>query len=117
TPRTASKDFAEHFVENIREARAEIEAAKSSGSALLESGMTETVIGGAALIVAQDLVSFRRFLEFVLGVLVALIAVGVMLHRQLAIGFFNVFRAGATGHAKDFVIIGFGGHILNAPDR
>jgi hypothetical protein len=47
-----AENFAEHFVEDIGEARAEIEPAAHAAAALLERRMPKTVIGGAALIVA-----------------------------------------------------------------
>ena len=50
--------------------------------------MAEAVVGGALLLVLQDVVGLVDFLELCLAVLVAGIAVGVPLHRELAIGAF-----------------------------
>src|SRR3546814_2732454 len=45
-----------------------------------------------------------------LGFLVARIAVRMKLHGELAISFFQLFRAGAALHAENFVIVAFGRH-------
>ena len=57
---------------------------RAAARALLEGGMAEAVIGGALLAVLQDVVGLVDFLEAVLAVLVAGIAVGVILHGELA---------------------------------
>ena len=57
--------------------------------AVLECGMAETVIGGALVAVLEHVIGFVDFLEFVLAILVAGIAVGMPLHRELAIGGFQ----------------------------
>ena len=56
----------------------------AAAAAMLEGGMAETVIGGALVAVLQDVVGLVEFLELVLAVLVARIAVRVMLHGELA---------------------------------
>ena len=65
--------------------------------------MAEAVIGGALLIVLQDVVGLADFLEFLLGALVARVAVRVMLHRELAIGLLQLVGARRFGHAEDLV--------------
>ena len=46
--------------------------------------MAEAVIGGALLAVLQDVVGLVDFLELVLAVFVARIAIGMVLHGELA---------------------------------
>jgi hypothetical protein len=53
---------------------------------VLEGGMAETIIGGALVGILEDFVGFVDFLETMLGVLVARIAIRVALHRVLAEG-------------------------------
>ena len=67
--------------------------------------MAEAVIGGALLIVLQDVIGFVDFLELRFGLLVARIAVGVKLHGQLAIGLLQLLRAGALGTPRSLVIV------------
>ena len=52
--------------------------------ALLEGGVAEAVIGGALVGVLEDVVGLVDLLEAMLAVLVAGIAVGMPLHRELA---------------------------------
>src|SRR5215831_6049241 len=49
----------------------------------------ETVLGGAFLIILEDVVSFVDFFEFLFGPLVTWIAIGVMFHREFAISRFQ----------------------------
>ena len=88
---------AEQVVENIGEGRGEIgaEAAGAAAAALLEGGVAVAVIGGALVAVLEDLVGLVDFLEFVLAVLVAGIAVGMPFHRELAEGGLQVAVVGA----------------------
>src|SRR5690242_10688533 len=75
-----------------------------AAASILKRGMTEAVIGGALLIVLQDVIGFVDFLEFDFGGVIAGIAVGVQLHRHLAIGGFQLGRAGAFFAAQSFVV-------------
>ena len=81
----AAHEFAEHLVEDVGKAAGKAEIAGAAPAALLEGGMAETVVGGALLIVLQDVIGLADFLEFLLGVLVPRVAVRVMLHSKLAI--------------------------------
>jgi len=73
------------------------------------------VVGRALVGVGQHLVGLFGFLEFGLGVLgcVTLVAVRVMLHRELAISLLDFFFRGVLGDAQDVVKVSFGGHVLN----
>ena len=78
---------AEHIVEDS--ANVVAKSAPKPGAvaaALLERGMAVAVIGRALVGVLQDLVGLVDFLEAVLGIVVARIAIRMRLHRQLAEG-------------------------------
>ena len=72
----------------------------AAAAALLERGVAEAVVGGALLVVLQDVVGLVDFLELGLGLLVARVAVGVILHRELAIRLLQVVRARIPRHAQ-----------------
>jgi hypothetical protein len=55
--------------------------------------MAEPVIGGALLIVLQDVIGLADFLEFLFGRRVARIAVRMELHGELAIGLLEILAA------------------------
>src|SRR4029077_14953626 len=77
---------AEQVVENIGERGGEFgaEAGRRAAHAVLEGGVAVAIIGGALVGVLEDLVGFVDFLEAVLGVLVAGIAIRMAHHRLLA---------------------------------
>src|SRR5258706_3499791 len=118
TRRTA-ENVAENVAEGIgkiAEALAAATAKAAAGRARIDPGMTEAVIGGALLGVGQNLVCLFRLLEFffrLLGVfVVTLIAIGVMLHRQLAIGLLDFVFAGVFGQAQHVVKVALA-HLLS----
>ena len=53
--------------------------------AVADAGVAEAIVAGALVAVAQDRVGLGRFLELLFGRLVALVAIGVELQRELAI--------------------------------
>jgi hypothetical protein len=67
--------------------------------------VTELVILRALLGIAEDGIRLRDFLEALLRLFVSGIAVGMILERQLAVGFFELFFVGVTGDTEDFVVI------------
>src|SRR5690606_38404407 len=73
----------ENGLEDVAEV-AEIRV-RSAGAALGEGGMAITVVGGALLRVLEALVSGADRLELVLVFLAAPVAVGMVLHRELAV--------------------------------
>ena len=86
-----------------REVAAEVEA---TGTELV-AGVAEAVVALALLRVAQDLVCFRSLLEFFGSLFVARIAVRVVFHGKLAVGFLYFVLGGVFRDAKDFVIVAF----------
>ena len=91
-PAAASgKGIAKDLLENVGKIGC---AAKSAGAertacaraAILEGGMAHPVIGGALVAVRQDGIRLADFLELGFGLGIARIAVGVILHGELAVG-------------------------------
>ena len=66
---------------------------------------TILVVHLAFLRVRKHLVGFVDFLEFFLSVLVAGVVVRVVLHRQLAVGLFDLRIRGRFGYPQHFVVI------------
>ena len=69
--------------------------------------MTEAVVHVPLVRVHEHGVGLGRFLEVVLGRLVAGIAVGVVLQRQLAVRALDLLIGRRTRHAQDLVIVSF----------
>src|SRR5688572_9542418 len=84
----------------------------------LHTGMAVLVVAAALLIVGEHLVRFGAFLEpdFRLGAPVAVVAIGVILHRQPAIRALDLLPARVARDAEDLVIISLGdGHGAQNP--
>src|SRR5262249_12215058 len=89
-PPTAPHEVAEHLIEDVGKAgggKVEAGAAEATrpGRPVFESGMAETVIGGALLVILEDVVGLADLLELLLGGLVTLVAVRVKFHGQRAV--------------------------------
>src|SRR5579883_2050922 len=69
--------------------------------------MSVAILGGAFLRVCQDLIRLAAFLELLLRVLVSRIAVGMVLHGELAVGSLQHLLGGRARNAQNFVIISF----------
>jgi len=69
------------------------------------AGHAEAIVRGAFVGIAQHLVRFGDELEFFLGGFVAVIAIGMALHRELAVGFLDVCFARVPLDAEDDVEI------------
>ena len=73
--------------------------------------MAVAVIALPLLGVAEHVVGLGRLLEFQVRVRVADIAIGMILHGQLAVGALDLLVVRVARHAEDFVIVAFGaGH-------
>ena len=81
-------ELAEHLVEDVGKPSGKAKITRAAAAALLKGGMAKSVIGGALLIILEDVISFADFLEFLFGALVTRVSIRVMLHRQFAIGSF-----------------------------
>lgn len=96
--------------ENIAEVGKNVFRAAKVGiaSRALHAGMTKLVVADPLVRVAQDFVSFGRFLESQFGLTVAWIAVWMVTHGHLAIGMLYFVCVCRAAYAKDFVIIPLG---------
>ena len=109
---TLAEKFAEnvaqvtHIAETARETfRAKTtETAGTTGSAVY-AGFTKSVISGTLLFISQNLVGFTNFLKLRLGLFIPIVAVGVILHGQTTISFFNFGCACAFIYTQYFVIV------------
>ena len=109
----ASSATAEHLAEDVGKVEAlraaepakTAESARAASHALFERGMAVLVVHGTFFLVRQGVVSFLDFFEFFFRFFVVRIAVGMVFHCQLAVGFFDFIVASAAGNTKGFVII------------
>jgi hypothetical protein len=99
----AAEDLAED-IEGIVEATATGGGAAHAAS---EGGVAVAIIGGAFLIVAEHVVGLSDLLELAFGALVIRVFVRVKLHRELAVGFFQILGGNVARDAEHFVIIAF----------
>ena len=106
---SAAEDVAELGEDVLHREAARAEAAKAAaGEALGTHVVAELVIFLTFLRVGEDVVSLRRLLEFLLGGLVAGVAVGMVFEGKLAVGLLQVVGADVFVNAKDLVVISFG---------
>src|SRR5690606_5539855 len=96
-------DVAKDILEDIRKAAA-IEAARTH-PAILESRMAEAVIGRPLLRIAQGFVGFVDFLELLLRLHIARVAVRMIFHGELAESALQFFFIGVSRHAERLVKI------------
>ena len=101
--RCAAEDVAEDVAEGLGEAAEAFRRRRRAAHVRVDAGVAVLVVGRALLRVGQHLVGLLGLLELLLGLLriVALVAVGVVLHRQLAIGLLDVVLGGVLRHAED----------------
>ena len=74
-------------------------------AAELDAGVAEAVVEAALLGVGEDGVRLGRFLELLLGGLVARIAVRVVLHRQLAVRALDFDFGRRARDPEDLVVV------------
>ena len=67
--------------------------------------MPHAVIGGTLLRILQNFIGFGGLAEPLRGFLVIRVPVGMVLHRQFAIGGFERGFVGVPGHAENIIII------------
>ena len=103
-----AEKIAKDVGENFLEALAEVETAESARTLRpLEGGVTETVILRAPLGIGEDLIGLVEFLELLLGLFVAGVAIGMKLNGETTVGLFQFVFAGAAIDTEDFVIVAF----------
>ena len=69
--------------------------------------MAEPVVARPLVAIREDRVGLGGLLELLLGVLVALVAIGMVLKRQLAIRALDLLIAGVLRNAEDLVVVPF----------
>lgn len=97
------------------EASGTVVPAGTTAEALLAHRVTILVVELFLLFVAEHIVGLGRFLEFLLGLLVAGIAVGVELDGLLAVSLLNLVGSGVFVYAKHLIVITFLTHIAYSP--
>src|SRR5438067_6826236 len=103
---TEAEEVAEDVAEILEDGG--IEAAHAAGTAGgAHARVSEAVVHGSLAGIGEHAISFRGFLELLLGVSVAGIAVGMELQRHLAIGALDFLLAGGADYAQHLVIITF----------
>ena len=108
TAATASHKIAEHLIKDIGKTTLPGRIETTTGAtaaAIFKSLMAVTIIGRALLFILQDVVGLVDFLEALLGLVVARIAVGMQLLGEAAIGRLDRRRIRAAINPKCFVII------------
>ena len=100
-----AEDVAEDVAERLGEAAEALGAAAPEVG--VDPGVAVLVVGGTLLSVGEHLVGFLRLLEAFLGFLRrrTLVAVRVVLHRQLAISLLDLFLGSVTGDAEHLVVV------------
>ena len=73
--------------------------ATTAAAIRIHTRMTKLVIGRFFVGIGKDFVGFFNFFKARLGSFVARVAIGVKLHRQTLVGFFNFTLAGVTTNA------------------
>ena len=73
--------------------------------AAADAGVAEAIVARALVGVAEDRVGLGRFLELLFGLLVALIAIGMELERELAIRALDLLIGGGPGDLEDLVVV------------
>src|SRR5205814_10135699 len=105
--RPAAEEVAEQVPEQVEDRLGVIEIRHAHA---FQAGVAVTVIALPLGRVAQHLVGLGRLLELGLGLGVADVPVGVILHGQLAVGPLDLLVVGLPRDAEDLVIIPLGGH-------
>ncbi len=92
--RAAAEDVAEDVAERVGEAAEAGRFPRAHAHVRMHARVPVGVVGAPLVRVGQDLVGFLRLLELLLAVLAVRIAVGVVLHRKLAISLLDLVLGG-----------------------
>ena len=103
----ATAAAAERLLENV-ERIVKPSASTTSPGTRAESGVAKLVVGRFFLGIAQGLVGFTNFLEFLLGLLVIWILIRMIFDGELTIGFFDFLSGGTLADPQDLVVITLG---------
>src|SRR5690606_12813971 len=86
----AAEDLAKDVAEGVGKARP-AHAARGVG---VDARMAETIVGGALFLVAENLVGLFGLLEMLFRLFIARVPVGMIFHRELAVGFLELVVGG-----------------------
>jgi hypothetical protein len=114
----APEDVAEDVAKSLGKAT-EAFCAGAAAHVRVHTGMAVLVVGRALLRIAQHLVGLFGLLELDLGRLgcFTLVAVRVVLHRQLAIGLLDFLVRRVFRNAQNFVKVSFGHGVQSAGNK
>ena len=107
-PEMAAEDVAELREDVLHREPSAAESAEASGPAACRtahSGMAELVVAGALVGVRQHVVGLCGLLEFLLGLLVPGVFVGVVLDGRFAVGLLYFVCVSVLRNAQHFVVI------------
>src|SRR5262245_16432063 len=101
----ASRAHTENAFKDVGKGGAEIGAKSvpTPHAAMFECGMAKSVVGSALVAIFEDVVRLIDFLKAVLAILVALIAVWVVLHGELAERSLELNLSAGAGNAENLV--------------
>ena len=105
------EDVSEIDILEMGEVPSKIESARSEIHAL----MPKLIVTLALLVVRQHLVCLRRLLELGLGLFIARVAVGMVLHGKFAVCGLYLVRTSRLGYAKYLVIVSLIRHCAISP--
>src|SRR5262249_53576235 len=80
----------------------------TSHTAMLERCVAKPVIGGSFVAILENVVSLVDFLEAVLAILVARVAVRMVLHSKLAERRLELDLSAGASHPKNFIVVALG---------
>ena len=69
--------------------------------------MPIAIVSRTLIVVRQNFVGFFRLLKFFFGFFAIRIAIRMVFHRQLAVGFFQLIIRGVFSNTKDFIKVTF----------
>jgi hypothetical protein len=103
-PAGAAEKLPEDIPKEIFKAGGEVKVTSERAS-VAKGAMTELIVLSPLLQVSENLIGFRDLFEFLLGLFVPGVAVGMVFERELAVGLLNLFFARAALDAEHLVII------------
>lgn len=98
-----SEKVAENIAEIVEDRRIKTGPARAGTS--VHARMAEAVVERTLFVVGKDGISFARLFEFLLGVGIVWIAIGMELHGKLAVSALDLLIARPPWQAKDVVIV------------
>jgi hypothetical protein len=110
TESAAAKDFTENVERIVKAAETDTAWRKRSVAVPIE--------GSSFLRIHENVISFAKFFEFLLGVRVIRIFIWMKLDGELAVSAFDLLFGGVPANPKHFIVVAFlrGGHVAMSPD-